>query len=113
MGLEAWEALAHVRQALQFLVLDHKGSLTLEDITQHICPALNHQQLYRLCTTAWDEAPSGEGELVSAVVTWDDGRDYGAGVPVPAALVDDGCPTQVFSFLEARQSWPWADQRPV
>jgi len=50
-----------VLQALQFLVLDHKGSLTLEDITQHICPALNHQQMYRLCTTAWDDAPAQVG----------------------------------------------------
>jgi hypothetical protein len=40
-------------QALQFLVLDseHKAALTLEDLTLQFCPALSHQQLYRLCTT--------------------------------------------------------------
>jgi hypothetical protein len=48
-------------QALQFLVLDHKGSLSLDELSCQVCPALSHQQLYRLCTTAWDEAP-GDGE---------------------------------------------------
>lgn len=49
-------------QALQFLVLEHKAALTLEDLTEQFCAALTHQQLYRLCTTAWDEAPGFGGE---------------------------------------------------
>jgi hypothetical protein len=48
-------------QALQFLVLPHKGSLSLEELAGQVCPSLSHQQLYRLCTTAWDESP-GQGE---------------------------------------------------
>lgn len=47
-------------QALQFLVFDSKGALSLEDLTEHVCPALNHQQLYRLCTTAWSEEAPGD-----------------------------------------------------
>jgi hypothetical protein len=50
-------------QALQFLVFDSKGDLSLEDLTEHVCPALNHQQLYRLCTTAWSDAPDTSGDL--------------------------------------------------
>jgi hypothetical protein len=41
----------------------------------------------------------------SAVVMWDDGRDYGAGMPVPLQLVDAGCPAAVFAFLEQQQHW--------
>lgn len=42
-----------------------------------------------------------------AVVTWDDGRDYGVGLrPVPAVLVDEGCPAEVFEFLTVDQAWP-------
>jgi hypothetical protein len=41
----------------------------------------------------------------SAVVLWDDGRDYGAGMPVPSQLVDAGCPAAVFAFLEQQQHW--------
>lgn len=42
----------------------------------------------------------------SAVVFWDDGRDYGTGMPVPQQLVDEGCPAAVFAFLEEQQAWP-------
>lgn len=43
----------------------------------------------------------------SAVVCWDDGRDYGAGLrPVPAVLVDEGCPAEVFEFVATDQPWP-------
>lgn len=48
-------------QALQFLVFESKGDLCLEDLTEHVCPALNHQQLYRLCTTAWSDAADSPG----------------------------------------------------
>ncbi|KAF6256194.1 hypothetical protein COO60DRAFT_1530928 [Scenedesmus sp. NREL 46B-D3] len=65
IGPEAWHALSHIRQALQFLVLQHKGSLSLEELASQVCPSLSHQQLYRLCTTAWDEAP-GDGEHARA-----------------------------------------------
>jgi hypothetical protein len=45
--------------------------------------------------------------LLSAVVGWDDGRDYGAGLqPLPGVLVDEGCPPEVFAFLSLDQPWP-------
>lgn len=43
----------HATQALQFLALEHKGELSLDDISCELCPSLDAQQLYRLCTTAW------------------------------------------------------------
>ncbi|WIA43910.1 hypothetical protein OEZ86_010316 [Tetradesmus obliquus] len=67
IGPEAWDALSHIRQALQFLVLSHKGSLSLDELAGQVCPALSHQQLYRLCTTAWDEAP-GQDRCVSVAI---------------------------------------------
>lgn len=53
----------HVTQALQFLALERKGELSLDDISQELCPTLSHQQLYRLCTTAWDDGPSAGERL--------------------------------------------------
>jgi hypothetical protein len=42
-----------------------------------------------------------------AVVAWADGLDYGVGLrPVPAVLVDEGCPAEVFEFLSVDQAWP-------
>jgi len=41
---------------------------------------------------------------LAAVVTWDDGRDYGAGVPVPAELVDEQCPAEVFASWQQTSS---------
>jgi hypothetical protein len=36
------------------------------------------------------------------------GRDYGEGVPVPAALLADGCPPEVWSFLsDTGDMWPY------
>jgi hypothetical protein len=45
-------------QALQFLALEHKGELSLDDIAQELCPDIDAQQLYRLCTIAWDDGPA-------------------------------------------------------
>lgn len=44
-------------QACTFLSTQAKSSLRLEDITA-MCPDLNMQQLYRLCTTTWDDSPA-------------------------------------------------------
>lgn len=41
----------------------------------------------------------------SCIVVWDDCRDYGAGMPIPPALVDDGCPAAVFSFVQDDRAW--------
>ncbi|KAI8472145.1 MAG: hypothetical protein J3K34DRAFT_520030 [Monoraphidium minutum] len=68
LGEQAWAALSHTRQALQFLALERKGELTIEDITSELCPALSRQQLYRLCTTAWDDKPGAESCRVSGEV---------------------------------------------
>lgn len=57
-------------QALQFLVFEDKGALSLEDLTEHVCPALNHQQLYRLCTTAWSEEPDTPTGARMCVYVW-------------------------------------------
>lgn len=46
---------------------------------------------------------------LSAVVCWDDGRDYGLGLKtVPSVLIDDGCPAEVFAFLAVDPAWPAA-----
>lgn len=43
-------------QASSFLMAPNKARMSLDDIMR-TCPALNLQQLYRLCTTCWDDSP--------------------------------------------------------
>ncbi|XP_078175171.1 myosin-14-like [Carex rostrata] len=51
----AWDKLEHIYQATAFLVTLQKFKISYEDLTQNICPALNVQQLYRICTQYWDD----------------------------------------------------------
>lgn len=69
-GRDAWQALGHTRQALQFLALERKQHLSLDDLSQDVCPSLTQQQLYRLFTTAWDDRPGAglvSGEVLEAM----------------------------------------------
>ncbi|KAJ3688873.1 hypothetical protein LUZ61_018037 [Rhynchospora tenuis] len=51
----AWDELEHIKQATAFLVTLQKYKVSYEELTQKICPALNVQQLYRICTQYWDD----------------------------------------------------------
>ncbi|KAJ1694851.1 hypothetical protein LUZ63_011549 [Rhynchospora breviuscula] len=50
-----WDELEHIKQATAFLVMLQKYKVSYEELTQKICPALNVQQLYRICTQYWDD----------------------------------------------------------
>jgi len=52
---DSWEMLAHIRQAVGFLVIHQKAKKTLSEITQDLCPALSVQQLYRISTMYYDD----------------------------------------------------------
>jgi myosin V len=52
---EAWEQLAHIRQAVTFLVIHQKAKKSLHEITSDLCPVLSVQQLYRISTMYWDD----------------------------------------------------------
>ncbi len=47
--------LAHLRQAVTFLVIHQKAQKTLDEIRKDLCPALSVQQIYRLSTMYWDD----------------------------------------------------------
>ncbi|KAJ4805624.1 Myosin [Rhynchospora pubera] len=51
----AWNELKHIKQAVGFLVIFKKFNISYEDLTSDLCPALNVQQLYRICTQYWDD----------------------------------------------------------
>ncbi|CAO2831955.1 unnamed protein product [Amaranthus hypochondriacus] len=51
----SWDELKHTRQAIDFLLINQKCRITYEDLTSDLCPLLSVQQLYRICTTYWDE----------------------------------------------------------
>lgn len=52
---DSWEQLAHIRQAVTFLVIHQKPKKSLQEITQDLCPVLSVQQLYRISTMYWDD----------------------------------------------------------
>ena len=52
---DAWDQLAHIRQAVTFLVIHQKAKKSLQEITQDLCPILSVQQLYRISTMYWDD----------------------------------------------------------
>jgi len=67
--------LAHIRQAVTFLVLHAKPRKALADLAGDLCPALSVQQLYRLATMYWDDryhtetvAPGVLAEMKAAMV---------------------------------------------
>ncbi|XP_044981103.1 myosin-5-like isoform X2 [Hordeum vulgare subsp. vulgare] len=51
----AWEALRHIRQAADFLVISRKQMRTWREIRNDICPALSLQQLERIVGMYWDD----------------------------------------------------------
>ncbi|XP_037473134.1 myosin-17-like isoform X2 [Triticum dicoccoides] len=51
----AWEALRHIRQAADFLVMSRKPMRTWREIRNEICPALSLQQLERIVGMYWDD----------------------------------------------------------
>eukprot|EP01025_Chloroclados_australasicus_P055566 TRINITY_DN6759_c0_g1_i2.p1 TRINITY_DN6759_c0_g1~~TRINITY_DN6759_c0_g1_i2.p1 ORF type:complete len:1608 (-),score=236.01 TRINITY_DN6759_c0_g1_i2:671-5494(-) len=52
---DSWDTLKHIRQAVNFLVVQHKHKKTLDDISIELCPVLSVQQLYRISTMYWDD----------------------------------------------------------
>ena len=52
---DAWDQLAHIRQAVTFLVIHQKSKKSLTEITSDLCPVLSIQQLYRISTMYWDD----------------------------------------------------------
>lgn len=54
-------------QACSLLVTPNKSELGLEDVLQ-VCPDLNVQQLYRLCTTCWDDSGAARHDGVAGEV---------------------------------------------
>lgn len=49
-----WDQLAHLRQAVDFLVNPLKHKMTLREIAEDLCPALSSAHLYRFSTLYWD-----------------------------------------------------------
>ncbi|KAJ0240162.1 Myosin-10 [Hirschfeldia incana] len=46
----SWDELKHTRQAVVLLVTEQKSTITYDDLTTNLCPALSTQQLYRIST---------------------------------------------------------------
>ncbi|KAL1081521.1 hypothetical protein V6Z11_D09G070700 [Gossypium hirsutum] len=66
----SWGELKHTRQAVAFLVLQEKSSITYNEITNELCPVLSVQQLYRICALFRDDsnnAPSVSPDVISSM----------------------------------------------
>eukprot|EP01018_Ginkgo_biloba_P029722 Gb_18084 [translate_table: standard] len=51
----AWDELRHIRQAVQFLVINKKSERSLNEIIHDLCQDLTTQQLHRIITMYWDD----------------------------------------------------------
>uniref|UniRef100_A0A0D9WJ44 Myosin motor domain-containing protein n=1 Tax=Leersia perrieri TaxID=77586 RepID=A0A0D9WJ44_9ORYZ len=68
----AWEALRHIRQAVDFLVISLKPIRTWSEICNDVCPALSLQQLERIVGMYWDDMNGTNvisGEFTSSMRT--------------------------------------------
>jgi len=99
-----------LEQMKQLYTLSGNGGLIvtfLLDEPSGPLPFVQQQQQQRAGAAAVAAASSSGRCKPSAVVLWDDGRDYGVGLrPLPGELVDEGCPAEVFEFLTGEQPWP-------
>jgi len=89
--------LAHIRQAVTFLVLHAKPRKSLADLAGDLCPALSVQQLYRLATMYWDDryhtetvAPGVLAEMKAAMVAAAAGGGAGAAGAAAVPAVGGG-----------------------
>lgn len=67
-GGSAWDELKHIRQAIAFLVVQHKPKIRLIEISHDLCPMLSIQQLYRISTMYWDDK-NGTHNLAPEVIS--------------------------------------------
>ncbi|TVU32616.1 hypothetical protein EJB05_24354 [Eragrostis curvula] len=69
----SWDELAHIRQAVGFLVIHEKPKFTLKEITSDLCPVLSIQQLYRISTMYWDDkygTHTVSSDVISGMRIW-------------------------------------------
>ncbi|GAB2254307.1 hypothetical protein Droror1_Dr00022116 [Drosera rotundifolia] len=76
----SWDELKHIRQAVGFLVIQPKSSITYDDLINNLCPVLSVHQLDRLFTLLSDddeETHSIPPDVVSRIkeLMTDDGDD--------------------------------------
>jgi hypothetical protein len=101
-----------LEQMKQLYTLHGNGGLIVTFLLDEPSEPLPFMQQAAAAAAAAPAAAGSSGSSAAmcrpgAVVTWDDGRDYGAGLrPVPGVLVDEGCPAEVFQFLTVDQAWP-------
>ncbi|XP_050216966.1 myosin-6-like isoform X2 [Mercurialis annua] len=51
----SWDELKQTRQAVGFLVIHEKSTISYDEIISDLCPALSSLQLNKMCTLYWDD----------------------------------------------------------
>ncbi|XP_076883498.1 myosin-11-like [Bidens hawaiensis] len=87
----AWYELKHIKYAIGFLVIQDKSRKTLDEISDDLCPLLNIQQLYKICTWFFDDTYRNRGVAPRVISTMKDLKegDYLNGAIRTAFLLDD------------------------
>nr|GEV34581.1 myosin-6-like isoform X1 [Tanacetum cinerariifolium] len=88
----AWDELKHVRQAVGFLVIHQKSKITYEGLTSQLCPDLNVQQLYKICTLYRDDiynTPTVDPAVISTLKVHAEGLEDSENTSF--LLEDDPC----------------------
>ncbi|KAI4345961.1 hypothetical protein L6164_013044 [Bauhinia variegata] len=66
----SWDELKHIRQAVNFTVINQKSEVSYNDLTHNLCPILGVQQLHRLCTMFSDDSDNTKNispEVISSM----------------------------------------------
>ncbi|XP_076928995.1 myosin-6-like, partial [Bidens hawaiensis] len=74
----SWDELKHTRQAVGFLVIHQKSKISYEHLINELCPILNIQQLYKICSHYFDDiykTPSVAPAVITALKEHTEGSE--------------------------------------
>ncbi|KAE8685582.1 hypothetical protein F3Y22_tig00111095pilonHSYRG00141 [Hibiscus syriacus] len=108
----SWGELKHTRQTVAFLILQEKSTISYDQITNELCPALSVQQLYRICWLFRDDKYNTPNVIASMKHLMSDGsQDDGSSTflseddtSIPFTTEDIAGSMQVKEFADVKPS---------
>ncbi|KAK8496324.1 hypothetical protein V6N12_019883 [Hibiscus sabdariffa] len=110
----SWGELKQTRQAVAFLILQEKSSISYDQITNELCPVLSVQQLFRLCWLFRDDkynTPNVSANVIASMkLLMSDGSEDDGGstflleddISIPFTAEDVLVSMQVKEFAEVK-----------
>ncbi|XP_035838614.1 myosin-6 [Helianthus annuus] len=111
----SWEELKHTRQAVGFLVVHQKSKIKYDHLITELCPILNVQQLYKICTHYADDiykTPSVDPTVISDLKGHTEGLENADNTSF--LLEDDPCiPFTVDDLVNFLHEKDFAEMKPT